>query len=579
MIKECLEIFSYNLNQRGERYVLDNYVPKEGTYVLIQMSDPEWGVKESVDIRYNKKTGELEGKTNSDYEFICFLDYYSKLIAMNKPIDPQKIIHSNNYLSFAIKKESLGTGKYTPEVLDLYYEILKDPMKKYAKPNIRKLYEETAKTCGEIDVELLDKIHQWVKNHLSEIEVDTNKKDYLKLFFVFPDEEKTKEVYQREGSRYIIPNIYNNNDYNCFVDDEIYGLPNDNMGLNSKKPYLANKTRKTQVPYLLNREQVLLQAKFYDFLYGQASKGCCNIYFDEDKKVISALKSGERPEVGMSGYFIRLKKGMEAEIHNVDTVLRYNPNLQPSFIYKQMLETNQSDNYGPVNKRKDLERLVDDVLFGKSLIPNYFTDVGDITIKDGTLLRNLLIIREPLNTWFYKNDGINPFPVIEQCSESIIKNTIQKGHMRKACHQLNLKWSLEDYFHGNKRREDTMNQVVENLRGHIREKEDWEFADSKEYYFAVGQMVSYFISKSKAAKKPLSFVNSFINAKDNTMIKKHLSLLFKKYNYDIEYKDIRVKRLYSNIMMYNTDEKVDIDMISAGVTANNLIFEKTKEEG
>lgn len=575
MIQDCLEIFKYKLDKYDdERLVLDNYVPKDGTYILIEMSEPQWNVKDTVAIRFNKKDGKLEGKTSSNYRLISTLDYYSKLIAMNKPVDPQKVIHSNNYLSFAVKKESIATGKLSSEVLDLYYEILKNPIQKYSKPNVRKLYEETEKMCGEVDRILAEQIHQWVRENLSKLEIDTSKKDYLKLYFIFPDEAKTKELYRKEGSWYTIPNIYNNNDFNCLINDEIYGLPNDNMGMNSKKVFLANKSKRVQVPYLLNREQVMLQAKFYDFLYGQASKGNLNIYFDENRKEIIPLKNGESPTADMSGYFIRLKKGMEAEIHNVDAVPCYNPHLQTTFFYQQYLETDQSDNYGMITDRKRLELLIDDVLFGKSLISNYFTDVGDITIKDGTLVQNLIMSRELLFSWFYKNDGVNPWPVLQKCSKTMIYNSINKGYWKKTRHQINLLWSLKDYF----KKEEIMYPVVESLRKHINEKDDWMFDNDEEYYFAIGQMVSYFINKSKAAKKPLSFINPFLNAKDDDMIKSHLEVLFKKYDYDIMYMDLRVKRLFSNVMIHKPVEKIDTTMIAAGVAANNLIFEKKEAE-
>ena len=156
---------------------------------------------------------------------------------------------------------------------------------------------------------LAEQIHQWVRENLSKLEIDTSKKDYLKLYFIFPDEAKTKELYRKEGSRYTIPNIYNNNDFNCLINDDIYGLPNDNMGMNSKKVFLANKSKRVQVPYLLNREQVMLQAKFYDFLYGQASKGNLNIYFDENRKEIIPLKNGEKMCIRDSAGAVRGQEG------------------------------------------------------------------------------------------------------------------------------------------------------------------------------------------------------------------------------------------------------------------------------
>lgn len=43
---------------------------------------------------------------------------------MNKPMDSKKVIHSNNYLAFAVKKESI-TSKLTETIIDNYYDTLK----------------------------------------------------------------------------------------------------------------------------------------------------------------------------------------------------------------------------------------------------------------------------------------------------------------------------------------------------------------------------------------------------------------------------------------------------------------------
>ena len=42
--------------------------------------------------------------------------------------------------------------------------------------------------------------------------------------------------------------------------------------------------------------------------------------------------------------------------------------------------------------------------------------------------------------------------------------------------------------------------------------------------------------------------------------------------------DLRVKRLFSNVMIHKPVEKIDTTMIAAGVAANNLIFEKKEAE-
>ena len=142
----------------------------------------------------------------------------------------------------------------------------------------------------------------------------------MKIFFDYPIED-----YIRENKRYIIPNIYNKNDYNFKVGDIVYGLPNDNMGLNSKKPYIENKTRKMSIPNLVNTEYVLIQRKFFDYLMNFATEGNVNIYIGDK---IYARKNGELPpDNDFYGDFMRIKKGKELEIIAFDKIVGYQDSL------------------------------------------------------------------------------------------------------------------------------------------------------------------------------------------------------------------------------------------------------------
>ena len=120
MLQEGLTVFQ-RMREKNDRLILDEYVPKDGTYRLIELTDGGYQTGKTLYIRYDKKTGEIIGKADSDYPFFCYLDYYSKLIDMNKPMDSSKLIHSNNYLSLFVKKETIKDHKpvsYTH--LDVY---------------------------------------------------------------------------------------------------------------------------------------------------------------------------------------------------------------------------------------------------------------------------------------------------------------------------------------------------------------------------------------------------------------------------------------------------------------------------
>ena len=249
MLKECIKVFEKMLEEKGDSLILDSYIPADGTYVIVDLENNE--VKDYT-IKYDKKKGTIDKSINA-FSDICNYDYNSKLIDMNKPIDKKKIIHSNNYLSFFIKKESLTNGKLTEEIIDDYYAILTNPFLKYSKNNVKKLYETVEKEVGKVDTESLEKCKKWIKDNIFNMPIEISGKDYLKILFKAPIEK-----YKNESKRYLIPNIFNSNDFNVNCGEKIYGLPNDNMNLNAKKPYLENKSRKYSVPYFIDSEFQLL---------------------------------------------------------------------------------------------------------------------------------------------------------------------------------------------------------------------------------------------------------------------------------------------------------------------------------
>ncbi len=120
MLQEAMEVFQIMLEKKGNRLITDSYIPKDGTYRLIIMKDDEWEIKDPIDIIFNKKTNAVDISDDTDYKLIQELDYKSKLLEMNKRIDPKKLIHTNNYLSLAVKKEKIFSDFNSGEFLNTY---------------------------------------------------------------------------------------------------------------------------------------------------------------------------------------------------------------------------------------------------------------------------------------------------------------------------------------------------------------------------------------------------------------------------------------------------------------------------
>lgn len=573
MIKDCLNIFEKILDSE-DKIILDNYIPADGTYIIVSKENDEFKIKDTINIRYNKKENVIEGKTNFYYDDICFYDYNSKVIDMNKPIDKKKIIQSNNYLSFFIKKESLINGKLNTERIDQYYETLANPYLKHSDSKSKEIYKQIESELGEVDTGELEKIKIWIKENIFNLDVDISGKDYLKIFFEFPYEN-----YLKEGKRYLIPNIYNSNSFNIKANNEIYGLPNYNMGLNAKKPYLENKTRRVSVPYLVNSREINLQKKFFDYLINLATIGKVNVLMNYDK--IIGLSDGEFLDSDFNGIFLRIKKGKEAEIHYFDIITEYKPETMKAFKFVDVFDMDIKElikeRYGTYKKKSEIQEIIDSVLFSKFLKNNYFREASDISTNDGRLLSNLLLSRNLIFDWLWKDKKDGIYPVLNKVSINLIKGSINNGFFNKAKHQFNFMCSINNYF-GGLDMGDILIKTKNDIREKINSSNTETISSDKEYYFAVGQLVSYFLSKNKGKNKPQSLVNPFINSKSNKVIKEKLLALYKKYNYDIEGKSKRFNNLYSMVIAYETESAVDQNMIIAGYLSSNLIYEKKEGE-
>lgn len=579
MISECLQVFQKVLEQDPD-VILRDYIPADGTYLLV---GEDYQIKgQPMEIKMDKKTGNID-KSAPYYREICYYDYYSKLISMNKKQDPAKIIHSNNFYSFWVKKDSIRNGKLTEEVIDNYYKIFEEPAKKYEKGKGLELYGLVEEKLGVVNQEKLQKNKKWIKEHIFSLEkivsVDLEKKDYLKIFF-----EAEYSEYEKEGQRYFIPNIYNNNKYNLKIEGKILGLPDNNLGMNDKKPFLGNKTRKVLAPYLLDEKQVMLQKQLFDYFMNFVSAGRYNVYVDLERNKFEACRNGEFPIGSICGFFLRLQKGMSgAEIHYQDIVPFYENKLESELEYKNYMQIvnekhpEYESEYHTYDRLSQLEDLVDDIFFSKNLRRNYFTEVDKITILQEELRRILLVHRMELFAWFHLNHTSGIKRIVEDVFLELIKFSIINGYSGKAIRQINLRLSLLQYLKkGGEHMPDFSVNVRENLKQKLVSSESVGLENDTEYYYAVGQLVRYFIYLNKSSKKNESVINPILNARNSIIINERVLQFYKKYNYAIASR--KANLLCKMVLGYEVKGKVKQDMICMGYVDNNLVLEKKEEK-
>lgn len=586
MLQGCIAVFQKILEEQGggEQKILDEYVPANGTYLIVSKDGT---IRVQEEIQLNKKTKEVEKGLH--FVELCEMDYHSSLISMNKPMDAKKVIHSNNYLSFWIKKDSLVSGKLTEEIINGYYDTLLDPIgKKYGKSKEAvRIYRNFEEKNGAVDQEALERCRKWIKEHIFSLEgVDLSKKDYLKIFF-----EAGEEEYIREDQRYILPNIYNSNEYNVEINGEIFGLPDNNLGMNGKKPFLSIKTRKYPAPYLLNEHQVMQQKAFFDYLANQAAIGRVNIYVDTDQNKIYACDGNEVCEEHInSGYFLRLKKGKETEIPWQDNLSGYKQEMDIPFYFRNFTNTEYTRHpeyakwFGRIERRNMLKDCINDVVFWKYLNGNLWLDASEVSVVDDKMRCDILRAREAIRAWSVTASGADQDKrlekVLESASLNSLKRSVLENQSERIDWQLNFRWSCKAYF--SKKEDNSVGRSACEVMEYVKQKilsEETSYIEENhdnEYYFAVGQLVAYLISLSKAGDRNQALINPFLNTTSNEALRQRLTQLYTKYNYAIADGSRRVKNLLAMIMAYTPDKPFDIEMFIWGYAANNIVY--TKEE-
>lgn len=575
MIDEALEVFRKIYDKEGEKLVVNKHIPKDGTYILVNIKSGK--IIEKLNIFYDKKSKKIDGELNQYYGYFRAFDYYSNLVDMNKPMDPKKTIHSNQIYSFFIKKESIRENKLTKSIIEGYKKNLLNPEEKYNSKEAKELYKNIAEKLPKIEKNIVEDIFLWIEDNVNENLLDNdNKKDYLKIFFVEEDLDKSLEVFKNEHKRYIIPNIFNSNDYNKKIGETIYGLSNNNMGLNAKKAFLENKTRRVSTPYLVNTDEILLQYAFYNYLLPEVKQGNYFIYFLENEIIPRTYKEGCP---NGAKYLLNASYSKDVDIKNFNVISKNNDE-EIIINFKEILHKKKKDTdeieYGNLNREKMMNN-INKILFYNSLLGNFLLNDGDLDIKDIEVKKLLMKYRNSFYKWFYLNDEAEVKKNIRKIYLDAVMVTIGNGHFFKASQQLDFGFCLEKYFYGKSELMEEIMNVKEVFLNHTLSEEEWEFLNDEEYFFAVGQILAYINYMRNSKAKSLNFIKQLTFVKNIDVLKEKIKKIVISYSHIFETKNKKINRTISNISLYEPKE-IRIDILLAGFTADIIFFKKREEK-
>ena len=570
--------------ENPERIILDRHQMKNGLYVRI---DREGNIKDNLIV--NKETSTI-GNT---YWWFRDRDYYSSLLEMNKSVDTKKKIHSNNMYTIFIKCQNLpevGEDKQLnynqlEEIFDGYYDRINREYDKREKEileiaNIEVINIDDLEFCKNIMLKAIRETIKFIKN-LDKNSGFTSKNDYVKLFIESDTNEDVDiKNYIKESNRYIDLKIFNCNDYNKNIKGKIYGLSNENMVLNNKKPYLELKSTKFKVPFKISLEQAIKNHKIIQWIENAR---------DENGKIISnfnlnwdndlSSKPDDNCDVGICFETIKTKTG--CQIIENDFIPRNIKNLNKYFEYKNYLDYDKDEMAG-CKERYVLEGYVDKVFFKNQMKIVYYNDEYKPKGLNTYCSNAMTIMKIPMKNYFRLGieDSLNS--VIDKITLGIIESSLNDENVTKysiACKE-NLRLNLLRYFEigGKKNMGDILTKVMEDVKTKVKAKEFIPIGSDDEFYYCIGQLTYYLCSLSEAKSKNQNMYNSIIKAQSSKKIKDILKHLYKVYNYKIGNSNLKFNNLFSMIMGYEPTKKSNVDMIICGLTTNNVIYTKKEEE-
>lgn len=560
MIYDLLEVFDKKYQEHGDKIILDNYVLKDGLYVRVNQDNSlDYFIYQSdkkVELKDNCFK-DLDGNIQlQEIQWFKDRDYYSNCLTLNKAFYDKKI-HNVNYLSFFVKVESfISTDSkklLKDEAIKGQYDSLLD-YKKFTKKQEKEILT-TYRNYLDKDTRKKDVANKYlfIKENIHNIVdiADQNGiSNYIKIFFDKPIEE-----YIKESEIYYSIKIFNKIEYTKRLNDKIIGLPDSNMVLNDKKPYLQHKTRKIIEPFMISNNDALMLKRFFDWLkfqdYQNKYPSGDNFFLNKDNK--------EKDLITEFDY-------LSVKIDKFDDVIHVKNHLQV-VKDKKLVDDNEIDSLDK------LENLVDDIFYNGQLKNNYF---GDVYNKLDKSFANLIYItRYAMINYFKKYDDRYFYQLVENYGSYFVIEHIRKNRELKAQESLNLKLSLLQL-----KGKDIMD--IQAMQDNIKQKldtENYDALNTEEFFYLSGQIAKYLLNQSEAHDKKSDLIEPFLRSNNAQKLKKDIEFTYFKYKHKINLNHIRFNNAMSLVMSFDNTDKLSSNMDSflVGLLSSNIFYHKQEK--
>jgi CRISPR-associated protein Csh1 len=616
LIKDLQVAYEKAIEQTDGKIILDNYELKEGLYLRINphLSLESNQLEESDRVLAIRKNSELDASMLSLRDWFLPRDFYCSAISANKFVDTKtKKLHNTNCLSLFMKLDTFiadDPQKEKKSKKDRF--LLEDEWKNYintfytskvtaADQKLRDItgYAELKKWLDSEERNTMRScILKFLLNNYSnlikwihQLKSDYKVKNYARLFF-----EADEKTYEREYQIYVYPSIFLKNDFNVEYGDSIYGVPSYNVGLNSKKPYLKSRTKKSQVPLLVSPEEATLRKNLFSWLQAQKAFAVHQIaegklFGENDKNKANETIHLRLDGNGVVNYYEKMPFSQGNQLNNPF----FMENIIQAREWADKTHYQIAESREPILNPKSLLQVTSQLFFKNYLHPNMIYDEPKIKsgVFPGEMLNTFLNSRQALYDFFFKGTDLTLRPMIDRLSQELIEvqllktvNGVSIGNLGQAFN-LRLAWLLYFNIDGSEEKVQTLTELVQGLKEKFTQKAAVELNTDQEFYFTAGQLAYYLMSQSETKKKNFGLFEGVLRAKKPSLLKRQLDDLFMTYSHAISTGNITFKNAFAAIQVYPETKKMiqneERDYLMAGILADNIFFQKkelqTQESG
>lgn len=425
------------------------------------------------------------------------------------------------------------------------------------------------------------------------------------------------ETYQQPNALYLKDRLFNTNEHNATVSEEVYGTSNFFNSYPNKKPFMTHQSATFNIASRISASDALRLHEFGElmgrnifprplpiFIYNdELQKHSFSLFREEAVKdptqrkthaqIITELYDQHKGELG-NYYLLYYQQG---QIKDFDFVSKFEYHLRDEYQKQDWLEIRNVIGVASSNKQLKMYPRVTNVfqllsavftpIIGNKYLraDNFFGELKseDFIINTTTPSQHLtmthlaaLTYRKAIYDFVYKSkrDAINRDGFWNMIV-STLQDDLKYSRDYQLKEKLNILFSINHFFDPENANfnglymPDKLDLLTAKMMQIADSRERVPVEDEYEFAFVAGQMIDYLLSLSNSSDDSHAALEGFIQKTDVGLFKQEIARLFLKYKHEVERPADQRRNRVANLMreLMGFDKRVDLKKLQVFVLA------------